>query len=85
MAQGGDIFLLEDEECSQLFITQEPMDVIGDIMQQSDDGMEVDQIFGVDEPIVTPRVSMFGKVGDGQNYSDISDTDEFEVKKPNFR
>ena len=46
MAGNGDMYSLEDEDCSQLFITQEPKENIADLCDKSFENMDVDDLFG---------------------------------------
>ena len=87
MAEGGDMFSLEDEDCSQLFITQEPTQKLAEMISDSFEKMEI-----CDKPtffrlpvddFASPPVSIMNI---NQNkYSDISDVEDFEnapVKQP---
>ena len=87
MAEGGDIYSLEEEECSQMFITQEPKDSIKDLLEKSGENevqMET-SLFGIPgNDFGALCVSM---VDVNQNvYSDISNDDftNEPVKKAQF-
>ena len=80
MAGNGDMYSLEDEDCSQLFITQEPKENIADLCDKSFQNMDVDGLFSANERIMQPCVSMFAKPKSNGDaiYSDISDAEDFK-------
>ena len=74
MAQFEEIFSLEDDDCSQLFITQEPKDKIADVLENSSENSYIsDGVFlGIAEnEFASPCVSLLKPKNDAI-YSDIS-------------
>ena len=91
MVGNGDMYSLEDEDCSQLFITQVPKENIADLCDKCFENMDVDGLFSANERIMQPCVSMFAKPKcnvDAIYSDDISDAEDFEnvpVRQPIFR
>ena len=75
MAENLDLFSLEDEDISQLFITQEPKQNVMELLDKSDEEMDMEDsnyFLGVAETdFQSPCRSIFGQAV--PIYSDISD------------
>ena len=76
----GDLFSLEDDDCSQLFITQQPSQNICEIMDKSwdnnDSGNETFLGLSADD-FNSPCVSLANKSDLQGKYLDISDAEDF--------
>ena len=77
MSNMDELLSLEDYECSQLFITQEPKENITDLLNRSDDKVEEkDELFlGIAaNDFQSPCLSLI-KTNNDAMYSDISDVE----------
>ena len=82
MDQFEDLFSLEDDDCSQLFIAQEPKENIVDLMEKSANESSNDGSLFLNRSVsdfASPCVSLIGNKN-VTVYSDISD-DELELDK----
>ena len=86
MEVNSDVFSLEDYESSQLFITQEPKEKIGEILKENEELMEVcdgdgGHVLGFNEmDFASPCVSLVNRACKLPEYSDISDEEQFEER-----
>ena len=73
----NNVFSLEDEDCGNIFITQESNSDSKLMVQDEESDLEFDSVFGISaSDFQSPCVSM---VKPSENiYSDISDADDFE-------
>ena len=75
-----DLFSLEDEDCSQLFITQQPSQKIVNMLDKSDENNDSgnETFLGLSaDDFKSPCSSLVTKSVLSNDYSDISDVDEF--------
>ena len=85
MAENMDLFSLEDEDCSELFITQEPKENLVGLMNENVENMEVndDSFLGLEKTnFSSPCVSLVSK---DSIYSDISDAEDTSFSSQNYQ
>ena len=81
MAQNLDLLSLEDEECSQMFITQESHGNVENLMDKSGENSDDNLFLGMfEDDFSSPCVSLMDN--NLPVYSDISDDEVFEKKQP---